>query len=90
MAGPGKPGRPPGKPNAITAEVRQILKAAIDKCAPTAARKLEELLEADPAAGLKAFGALAEFVIPKLGRLEHTGEDGGAIQVVVRTYGDEK
>jgi hypothetical protein len=32
----------------------------------------------------KAFMDLIEYHVPKLARLEHTGQDGGAIQVIVK------
>ena len=41
-------------------------------------------LNADPGKAVDLVLKMAEFCIPKLGRQEHVGQDGGAIQVVIQ------
>ena len=38
----------------------------------------------DPAKALDLLAKLAEFAAPKLGRVEHTGKDGGPMETVTR------
>lgn len=40
----------------------------------------------DPAKAAELMIRMAEYHFPKLGRLEHVGEGGGALQVIVRKY----
>ena len=79
-------GRRPGSPNKVTSEAKMVALAFLDR------RTNEELDEMWTAAKAESpskalgmwFGAL-EFVMPKLGRQEHTGEDGGPLEIVIRT-----
>lgn len=41
------------------------------------------LVKPDPGKALDIAMGMAEYHIPKLARMEHTGEDGGPIQVVI-------
>lgn len=43
-------------------------------------------LNADPKGYLEVIARLAKFCLPELGRLEHTGEDGGPVVVEIRKY----
>lgn len=45
---------------------------------------LGQVADEDPGKALDLIAKLAEFAAPKLGRVEHTGADGGAIQTVSR------
>ena len=82
-------GRKKGVPNKVTRDLRLVLKAAIEGTADKAAQKLDDLLDADPVQGLKCWTALAEFVMPKLGRTEHVGEGGGPLEFVIRDLAAE-
>lgn len=46
-------------------------------------------LNADPKGYLDTIGKLAEFCAPKLARSEHTGEDGGPVEFVIRDMAKE-
>lgn len=46
-------------------------------------------LNADPKGYLDTIAKLAKFCLPELGRLEHTGEGGAPIQVVITKYSQE-
>ena len=40
----------------------------------------------DPKGAAELLVRMAEYHLPKLGRLEHVGDGGGALQVIVRKY----
>jgi hypothetical protein len=70
-----------GKPNNVTAKTRDILRSLTDKTAPELEKWLIEVYEQEgPNEAIKRYLDFAEFVMPKLARLEHTGEDGEPIQ----------
>ena len=74
-------GRVKGVPNKATADVR----AAIAKVAENTAPKIEAWLEAieDEAKRFDLFLKMLEYHVPKLGRVELTGKDGGPLEVKV-------
>jgi hypothetical protein len=63
-------GRPKGRPNRVTADARAVLQAVFEQQAPRAAGWFDEVAADDPGRALDAFLRLAEYHIPKLGRLE--------------------
>lgn len=83
-------GRATGTPNKATQDVRE----AIALFAENNVSKLEQWLNAtangdivngvkpDPGKAADLFLKAIEYHIPKLGRVEHTGEGGGPVQVV--------
>lgn len=77
-------GRPKGSPNKATADVR----AAIALLAERNVAKLENWLnrtaKKNPAKAADLFLRAIEYHIPKLGRVEHTGKDGGDLAIVVQ------
>jgi hypothetical protein len=80
-------GRKKGVPNKVTREVREVLKLGIEGTADEMIAALRELLATEPSAGVRAWAAVAEFVLPKLGRTEVTGEDGGPVEFVIKDLG---
>lgn len=84
--GPG-PGRPKGVPNKVTTEFRETVRKLLENNADNVGRWLTMVAEGDgsengkpdPGKALDLLAKLAEFAAPKLGRIEHTGADGGAI-----------
>ena len=77
-------GRIKGTPNKVTAAVREQIEAF----ARQNAARLQELFDVvaaeDAAKALDLYLRAIEYHIPKLGRQEHVGEAGGAIQVVIQ------
>lgn len=81
-------GRPKGTPNKVTAEFRDTVRKLLEDNAENVGRWLSLVAEGDgtengkpdPAKALDLMAKLAEYAAPKLGRVEHTGADGGAIQ----------
>ena len=45
-------------------------------------------LNADPKGAGDLIAKFSEFCVPKLGRMEHTGEGGGAITIEIKKYGE--
>lgn len=80
-------GRQKGTPNRITAERKEFLRAFVDGNRAEAERKWAEI--DDPADAFRLYLAAAEFVHPKLGRTEVTGEGGGPVEFVVRDLANE-
>jgi hypothetical protein len=75
-------GRAKGTPNKATTDVR----AAIAQFAQANVGNMTEwLLEVeDPAKRLDLYLRAIEYHLPKLGRIEHTGQDGGPFQVLIQ------
>jgi hypothetical protein len=87
--GPG-PGRPKGLPNKSTASAREAIARFIDGNASRLQGWLEEIYEKDgPQAAVKCFNDLVEYHVPKLARMEHTGEGGGPV-VISTSPADQK
>ena len=82
------PGRPKGKPNRITAEFRETVRSLLEDNAANVGDWLAQVAAGgaggrpDPARALELLAKLAEYAAPKLGRIEHTGRDGGPISSV--------
>lgn len=74
-------GRATGVPNKATADVR----AAIALIAEGNVHAVESWIMAieDPAKRVDCFLRMLEYHIPKLGRTEHTGPDGGDLHISI-------
>ena len=78
-------GRKAGVPNRATREVREAMTQLAAKGAPRLLKWLDEIYEQEgPKEAWKCFMDVIEYHIPKLARVEHTGEDGGAIKTTVK------
>lgn len=75
-----------GIPNKATADVRAAIAIVAEGCAP----KIKEWLDAIEDAGkrLDLYLKMLEYHIPKLGRVEVTGKDGGPLEVKIVRFGD--
>lgn len=75
-------GRPKGSKNKIGNDVREAYRLLVES---VGSEKLIDWLNEidDPAKRLDVLARLSEFVIPKLGRTELTGKDGGAVGVTL-------
>lgn len=96
MAGKGQPrtgGRVAGVPNKVTQEFRQTVTSLLEKNAANVDLWLQQVAtghgeaKPDPGRALDLMAKLAEFAAPKLGRVEHTGADGGPLQVNILRFG---
>lgn len=81
-------GRSKGTPNKATQEFRATVQSLLDDNRSNVARWLSEVAEGvgdakpDPGKALDLLAKLAEFAAPKLGRIEHTGENGGPVRII--------
>lgn len=74
-------GRPKGATNKDTQAIKEAYKLLIEANIPNLTEWLERVAETNPEAALKYLSALSEYVIPKLGRTEVTGEIDAKITV---------
>lgn len=80
-------GRKKGTPNKVTAIAREAIARFVDYNTPRMQGWLDEIAADDDLGPMAAFNCvkdLLEYHIPKLGRTEHTGEDGKPIETLVR------
>jgi hypothetical protein len=67
-------GRVAGVPNRLTADARQAFSDLLNGSIPRMQAWLDRVATSDPGRALDTVLKLAEFCIPRLGRIEHTGE----------------
>lgn len=83
-------GRTKGTPNKVNREFRETVRQLLDDNADNVGVWITQVAEghgeskADPAKALDLLAKLAEFAAPKLGRIEHTGRDGGPMESITR------
>lgn len=87
-AGRPGPGRPPGSPNRITAEVRERFADLVDANTPRLQLWLDEVAAKDPKAAFELWLRMAEFVIPKLHRVQQIDPQQESLVVNVLGWGD--
>ncbi|HET6412640.1 MAG TPA: helix-turn-helix domain-containing protein [Anaeromyxobacter sp.] len=68
-------GRPYGVPNLVTTESRDLFRHLVEDNLPELERWLEETAKTDPGKAVELFLRLAEWVVPKLARVEFGIED---------------
>lgn len=73
-------GRVKGVPNKATKAAREAIAAFVDANAEKLQEWLDAMAEESPKDAFNAFLALVEYHVPKLARVEHTGEDGGPVE----------
>lgn len=74
-------GRQKGSENKATKEIKEAYKLLIEANIPNLTSWLERVAEDEPKEALKYLSALSEFVIPKLGRTEFSGEIDSTVTV---------
>jgi len=81
------PGRPPGSPNRITAEVRERFADLLADNQPRLQGWLDEVAAKDPRAAFELWLRMAEFVIPKLHRVQQLDSPHDPLVVNVIRWG---
>lgn len=78
-----------GTPNRATNDLRQVVADLLEENTEAIAKDIQAL---EPAARVAAWIKLLEFALPKLNRTqsEHTGPDGGAIQICSIHFVDDR
>jgi hypothetical protein len=80
-------GRKKGVPNKVTREFRETVNKLLTENADNVCVWLTRVAEggggkaADPGRALELLAKLAEYAVPKLGRIEHAGPNGGPIEM---------
>lgn len=73
------PGRPAGTPNKVIADLREVLRGFVEGQADNLPAWIARVAADDPARAAELVLKAAEYVIPKLGRAELTGANGGPL-----------
>jgi hypothetical protein len=79
-----------GRPNKSTAIARRAFSLAFEQLAPEAEGWIRKVAQEDPAKATDLFLRLAEYHVPKLAQQQVTGEDGGPVQITIRTLAKEE
>lgn len=69
-------GRPKGKPNKTTAEIREAYQKLVEDNLANMTKWLGEVAMENPEKAMELMLKLSEYMIPKLARQEVTGADG--------------
>ncbi len=69
-------GRPKGKPNKTTAEIREAYQKLVEDNLTNMTKWLGEVAMENPEKAMELMLKLSEYMIPKLARQEVTGADG--------------
>lgn len=80
-------GRKKGTPNKVTSVAREAFLATFGKLEGELENWIRAGATDDPLKAADLIIRMAEYHFPKLGRQEHVGEAGGAIQVVIQKIG---
>lgn len=79
------PGRKAGGKNKTTLQVRETFMLLVEGNVHRVQEWLDEIAEKDGALqAMKVYLDLAEFCVPKMARIEHTGENGAPLVVTLQ------
>lgn len=82
-------GRQKGTPNRATGAVREAIAAFASANVDRMDSWLRAIETDDPAKAMELYLKAIEYHIPKLGRTEVVGDDGGPVEFVIRDLGKE-
>ena len=77
-------GRKAGVPNKATTAFRETINRMLEANSENVSIWLAQVAADDPAKALDLISKLAEYAAPKLSRTEHTGEDGGPVELLCK------
>ncbi|HEV7607066.1 MAG TPA: hypothetical protein VGO61_07005 [Steroidobacteraceae bacterium] len=75
-------GRPKGSPNKVTMDVRKAFAHLLEAAAPKLETWLTRVAKRSPARALDIVAKLAEYHVPKLGKLDHNIEGEKLVRLV--------
>lgn len=76
-------GRKAGVPNKATTAFRETITRLLEDNSENVSLWLSQVAADDPAKALDLMSKLAEYAAPKLARVEHTGDEGGPMQMQI-------
>jgi hypothetical protein len=82
MKGKKTGGRKIGSENKVTKDIKEAYRMLIEANIPNLTEWLERVAETNPNEALKYLSSLSEFVVPKLGRTEVTGNVDTTVTVI--------
>ncbi len=82
-------GRPKGIPNKVTRDVREAIAVFAAANVDRMSAWLADIESKDPAKAFDLYLRAIEYHVPKLGRSEVTGADGGPVEYVIRDLAKE-
>jgi len=74
-------GRKKGQINKKTLRFKSAMNNLLEMNAENMNKWLEQVARDDPKGALDCIFKMAEYIYPKISRIEHTGEDGGALTI---------
>jgi hypothetical protein len=74
-------GRKKGTPNSLHAAAKETVKAFVDEKAHRIGELWDDVAEVDKAKAIALWGQIAEYVLPKQGRIELAGDQEKPIRV---------
>jgi hypothetical protein len=77
-------GRKKGIPNKSTTMAREAIAKFVNKNTGRLEGWLDRVAEDDPKGAIECVSKIMEYHMPKINRIEHTGEEGGAIDHSVK------
>ena len=84
-----KGGRPVGSKNRLTEDVRKYFKMVSRRNMAKLQVIFDQTVEKDPARAWTMYMDMAEYVIPKLARVEHVGNEDKPLEMVIRWGGPQ-
>jgi|SRR5690606_16445305 len=74
-------GRKKGTPNKVTQDVRACIRALAEGLAPEVESWIRRGAKKSPLQAARVYAGILEYHVPKLQRIEHTGDGGGPLEV---------
>jgi hypothetical protein len=80
-------GRPVGSKNMLTQDIRNRFRMFVVDNLPEIQKWMDQVAKKDPAKALEYILGFSEYCLPKLARIEHTGENGKDLIIKIVGYG---
>lgn len=77
-------GRKKGVPNRATSDIKAAIAAALNEFGPQLPALLRKVAQRNPARAVELVAKLAEYTLPKLGRVQIAGDHDAPMQTITR------